>query len=157
MGTVVVPDCVGVEHFAGVECVVAGLLEPDGEVVLIVTVLDEDGEAAWLGVSAPESPQEEGQCTVGRVEVRHVGVVSELSRPKTRPRRTADGCCAVVMLEKGTLIDETFLDEGDVVQGVHPDVLVVCEDEDDVGTLGLAFKLRTRGAEERNLEVIGDN
>jgi hypothetical protein len=46
MGTVIVPDCVGVEHLACVEGIVAGLLEPDGEVVLIVAVLDEDREAA---------------------------------------------------------------------------------------------------------------
>jgi hypothetical protein len=62
-----------------------------------------------------------------------------------------------VTLEKGTLIDETLLDQGDMVQGVHPDVLVVCKDEDDVGALGPSFKLRTRGSGEGNLEFIGGN
>lgn len=50
-GGVVVGGGVGVEELAGVEGVVAGVLEPDGEVVGVEALGDEFGVAAWDGVS----------------------------------------------------------------------------------------------------------
>lgn len=48
MRLVIVPEGVGVEHLARVEGVVASILQPHRQVVLIMAVLDEDGEAAWI-------------------------------------------------------------------------------------------------------------
>lgn len=50
-GGVVVCGGVGVEELAGVEGVVAGVLEPDGEVVGVEALGDEFGVAAWGVVS----------------------------------------------------------------------------------------------------------
>lgn len=49
VGGVVVGGGVGVEELAGVEGVVAGVLEPDGEVVGVEALGDEFGVAAWGG------------------------------------------------------------------------------------------------------------
>jgi DNA-binding IclR family transcriptional regulator len=47
MRTVIVPHGMGVEHLAGIECVVTGILKPHGEVVLVVTILYKNRKPAF--------------------------------------------------------------------------------------------------------------
>lgn len=48
-------------------------------------------------------------------------------------RGTADGRGTVMALVKGALVEEVLLGQGHVVERVHVQVLVIGEDEDDIG------------------------
>ena len=49
MRGVIVPDGMGVEHLSGVKSVISGILKPHRQVVLIVTILDEDWKSTYSG------------------------------------------------------------------------------------------------------------
>lgn len=107
-----------VEELASVVCVVAGLLEPNGEIVLVEPLSDK------LGVT-----------TVGWVYVGDVGVVGLLASQDGDSGRAADGGCAVMAFVECALVDEVLLDQGKVVERVHANILIVSQDEDNVGLL----------------------
>ena len=56
-----------------------------------------------------------------------------------------------MLLEQCALVDEMLLDEGNIIQRVHMQVLIIGQDEDDVGALSTGAKLAALA--ERNLAV----
>ncbi len=59
-------------------------------------------------------------------------------------------------LVQGTLVDEVLLDERQVVQRLHVQVLVVGQDEDDVGLLARGAGT-PRVGETKRLLVVGEH
>lgn len=70
---------------------------------------------------------------MGRSDVSNVGVVRRLAGQQADAGRAADGDGAEVFAVVGALLDKVLLDVGHVVDGAELLVLVVGEDEDDVG------------------------
>lgn len=58
-----------------------------------------------------------------------------LAGPQRNPCRAANGSSTVVALEKGTFIDEMFVNERHIIQGPQFDILIVSQDKDDVWLL----------------------
>lgn len=73
------------------------------------------------------------RATKRRKHVGDVGVVGELARPEVDAAGAADGDGAVVLGEGRALIHKVLLHQWHVVQRVHVRVLVVGQDEDDIG------------------------
>jgi hypothetical protein len=63
--------------------------------------------------------------------------VRQLARPERDSGRAADGRGAVVALVESALVDEVLLDQGEIVQRLHVQVLVVRQDKHNVGLLSL--------------------
>jgi len=55
--------------------------------------------------------------------------------PETHKRRTTQGNCAEMALVEGSLVYEMLLDKRHVGERVHLQILVVGEDEDDIGSI----------------------
>lgn len=103
-----------VEHLAGIERVVASILQPDREVIFIVAILDKDWESALQSSATCTKlgdlkPRE--QITVWWVQVRNIGIMSKLSGEDAGPRRAADSCSTEVTLVKGPLVNELLFDQ----------------------------------------------
>lgn len=70
-----------------------------------------------------------------RVDIGDIGVVSLLAGQERYSGGAADGCGAVVALVEGALVEKVLLDQGDIVEGVHVQILVIGQDEDNIWLL----------------------
>jgi hypothetical protein len=137
----VVVGGVRVEELARVVGVVAGLLEPEGEIGRVEALFDEFRVAAWerllvvLFFACAWDRKRNG--TVGRVHVSDVGVVCQLAGPERDSGGAANGRGAVVALIEGALVSEMLLDQRQIIQRLHVQVLVICQDEHNVRLLSL--------------------
>lgn len=98
------------------------------------------------------------------LHVRHVGVVGGLARQQRHSRRAAQRHGAVVLVEGGALGGDVLGQQRLVLRRVHQLVLVVGQDEDDVGLRGSTFALassrsrrssRVRGAQDLQAKEAG--
>ena len=78
------------------------------------------------------------QLTPRGVHVGDIGVVGELASPQRDSRRAAERRGAVVPLVESALVGEVLFDHGEIVHGLHVQVLVISQDEDNVGFLAIA-------------------
>ena len=90
---------------------------------------------------------------MGRVHVGDVGVVRQPARQQGDTGRAADGRGAVVALVQSAFVDEVLLDQGDIVQRVHVQVLVVGQDEHNVGLLAVGIGAEFAAQTQRPLLV----
>lgn len=82
---IVVSHALGIEELADVVRVVACVLEPKWEVVFIETLGDELGIAAYDRPSVHVQRMPGAQQTIGRIDVRDVGVVCSFASPQADP------------------------------------------------------------------------
>lgn len=73
--------------------------------------------------------------TVRRVDVCHIRIVSVLSCPQADPTGTTQCDSTVVVGERDTFLDEVFLKVRHVFKRRHVEILIVSQDEDNVGLL----------------------
>lgn len=71
--------------------------------------------------------------TIRRIDICDIRVMSSLASPETYSRWTTQGDGAVVALIESALVDEMLLQEWHVRQGVHAEILIICQDKDDIG------------------------
>jgi hypothetical protein len=77
---VIVPDGMGVEHLSSVKSVISGILKPHRQVVLIVTILDEDWKSTYPGQALSsklkkKKKKKNGRHTIWRIQVSYISVV----------------------------------------------------------------------------------
>lgn len=68
--------------------------------------------------------------------VRDIGIVRCLASEKTDTRRAADGDSAIVSSVKRSLVCYVLLDQGHIVHRRQVQVLIIRNDEDEVGLAG---------------------
>lgn len=70
-----------------------------------------------------------------RIHISDIMIVRRFPRPKRDTRRTAKGVGAKVVSKLGPLIRDEFPSKRHVFHGVHVQVLIIGQDQDDVGSL----------------------
>lgn len=66
------------------------------------------------------------------IDVCDVGVVSGFAGPYTGTGWAAQGDGAMMVTEESSLLDQVFLHVWHVLQRVHVQILIVCQDKNDV-------------------------
>ena len=79
--------------------------------------------------------------TMRRVDVGYIGVVWRFTSPQSHARRAAQSVGAEMIRERGTSVRDVLSHIGHVFQRVHVQVLVICEDKNDVGLLCCCHRL----------------
>jgi hypothetical protein len=75
------------------------------------------------------------RITMRRIDISHVMIVRCFPRPKRDTRGTAQSVGTEMVSELGPLVCNEFSSARHVLQRVHVQVLIVGEDQDDVGSL----------------------
>jgi hypothetical protein len=118
MRIVVVVDSVCVEELARVVGIVPKFLQPDRKPVFVQSLLNK------LGVAA-----------IGWLDIGDVVIVGGKASPYVGSGWAADGDCAVMLLESGAFAGDVFVEDWHVVERLHVDVLIVGDDEQEIGFL----------------------
>lgn len=132
--SVVVVDCMRIEQLAGVEGVVPCLLKPYRQVVLVESL----GYEFWVAscyiftISISESMKLKEVPTIRRVDVSDISIVRVPARQQGHTRRATNGSGAVVSLIGGPLSCDILLQQRHIIQGVHVQVLVISQNEDNI-------------------------
>lgn len=76
--------------------------------------------------------------TIWGLHIRHVRVVSQLSRKQTDSRRTAYRSRAVMFLEVGAFISKLLLQNWLIIKRIQMKILVISQDENDIRAFGIS-------------------
>lgn len=79
-----------------------------------------------------------GYHTIRGIDIRDIGIMRRAACPERHARRAADGNRAKVSLKEGAPVGQMLLHKWHVIEGLHVQVLVVGQDEDNVGTVTAA-------------------
>lgn len=70
--------------------------------------------------------------TIRYVNIRDIRIMRSFPSPQADSRWTAQGNGAVMVLEKGAFVKQVLPGQGSIVQGVHMQVLIISQDEDNI-------------------------
>lgn len=118
---------------------VACILKPQRQIVVVETLRNKLWISALIG-SATYDLLSFLCCryvwlTVWRRNVGHVSIVSRHTSQEADARGTANGNCAVVARVVSALINDVFLELWHVVERVQMQILIICDDEENVWTI----------------------
>ena len=71
--------------------------------------------------------------TIRRVHIRHISIMSLSSRPKAHARRTAKRSSDEMIQELSALLLDSRLRVRHIRRAIHPQVLIIRENEEEVG------------------------
>ena len=123
-----------VEELAGIVGVDSRVLQPNGKVSFIQALTDELGIATCASqIHTGVDMNTFGDPTMWWVYVSDVGIVRRQSCPEIHSRGATKRNGTKVVAKGKPLIDKVFLHMWLVREGVETKVLIVDQDEDDVG------------------------